>query len=444
VEKIADYNSNNEALSRSREAEEFDYQSSHDSTQAKRVYEVYILVDFDGDGIAERRKVVIGDGNHLLSNDPWQSVALIGGVATLMPHKYKGISLFERLREIQDTKTPLIRSVVDATQLLANPRTGVITGEVNIDDLLTSRTGGIVRMDNAGAVFPLPQAEVPQSTYSLLAFMNEQRKERGGSAVGMANAANAATGSGGDHSMERVMTAMELTNSLIAKSMGETVIRGIFIELHRLIRENHPGELQARVGAKWIKSTPSEWQSRANVSIQIGSSNAERVRQANVMREALQLQKELAQTGSVMFDEAKSFNTISQIMKLEGVKAPERHFTDPESEEGKQASEAKQQQSQEEQQKQEQMQQVMAKAQSDLAQAEIMKGQAALQSQQAKIQIEGMQQELDRMKAMVDAADKADKTQFNYDKLASDEAIALTKLEVEEKRELNKQNEANK
>jgi hypothetical protein len=444
VAKISDYNSNNEALSRSRESEEFDYQSSHESTQAKRVFEVYILVDFDGDGIAERRKVVIGDGNHLLSNDPWNSVAMIGGVATLMPHKYKGISLYERLREVQDTKTPLIRSMVDATQLAANPRTGIITGEVNIDDLLTSRTGGIVRMDNPGAVFPLPTPDVSQSSYEMIAFMNEQRKERGGSAVGMANTANAAVGQGGDHTMERVMSSMELTNSLIAKSLGETVIRGIFIELHKLIRENHQGQLQARVGGKWVRSAPSEWQSRANVSIQIGSSNAERVRQANVMREALQLQKELAQTGSIMFDEAKSFNTISNILKLEGVKAPERHFTDPESEEGKEASQSKQQQSQEEQQKQEQLQQAMQKAQQDMATGELMKGQAALQSQQAKLQIEGMQQELDRMKAMVDAADKADKTQFNYDKLASDEAIALTKMEIEANKELNQQNEANK
>lgn len=445
IEKIADYNTNNEALSRSRESEEYDYQSSHESTQHKRVFECYVLIDFDGDGIAERRKIVIGDGNHLLSNDPWQSVALIGGVATLMPHKYKGISLFERLRDVQDTKTPLIRSVVDGTQLAANPRVGVITGEVNLDDMLTSRTGGIVRMENAGAVFDIPKGEVSQTAYSLLGFMDEQRKERGGGAIGMANTANAAVGQGGDHSMERVMTSMELTNSLIAKSMGETVIRGIFIELHKLMRENHTGEIQAKIGAKWVKSAPAEWQSRANVSIQIGSSNAERARQANVMREALQLQKDLAANGSVMFNESKSYNTISQIMKLEGVKAPERHFTDPDSEEGKQASQGKQQQSQEEQVKQEELQQAMQKAQQDIATGELMKGQAALQSQQAKLQIEGMQQKLDRMKAMVDAADKADKTQFDYDELASEEAREYREQNLKygkDAKQLNEENES--
>ena len=444
VALLPDYSTNTESLSRSRESEEFDYASSHEATTTKRVFECYILVDYDGDGIAERRKVVIGDGNHLLANDPVTSVSLVGGVATLMPHKYKGISLFERLREIQDTKTPLIRSVVDATQLAANPRMGVIAGEVNIDDLLTSRTGGLVRAESQGSIFELPKGEVSQSAYSLLSFMNEQRKERGGSAVGMANTANAAVGQGGDHTMERVMSSMELTNSLIAKSMGETIIRGIFIELHKLIRENHQGELQARVGSQWIKSMPSEWQSRANVSIQIGSSNAERVRQANVLREAIQLQEKLAGMGSVMFEESKAYTAISQVMKLEGIKAPERFFTDPESEEGQQASEGKQQQSEEMQQKEEMVQQAMAKAQNDMATGELMKGQAALQAQQAKVQIEGMKQELDRMTAMVDAADKADETQYKYDKMASDESLELTKLELQYGTDAKETNEGNK
>jgi hypothetical protein len=443
VAMLPDYSNNTESLSRSRGSEEFDYASSHESTTTKRVYECYILVDFDGDGIAERRKVVIGDGGHLLANDPVTSVSLVGGVTTLMPHKYKGISLFERLREIQDTKTPLIRAVVDATQLAANPRLGVIVGAVNIDDLLTSRTGGLVRAEDSNAVFELPKGEVPQSAYNLLSFMNEQRKERGGSAVGMANTANAAVGQGGDHTMERVMSSMELTNSLIARSMGETVIRGLFIELHKIIRENHQGELQARIGSRWVKSMPSEWQTRANVSIQIGSSNAERVRQANVLREALQVQEKLQAMGSVMFDEAKAYTAISQIMKLEGIKAPELFFTDPESEEGKTASKAKQQQSQEQQQKDAMVQEAMAKAQSDMAAGELMKGQAALQSQEAKVKIEGMRQELERMQAMVDAADKADSTQYKYDKLASDEALELTRLDLEYKEDSRKINEEN-
>jgi len=443
VEKINSYDTNNESLSRSRDADEYDYTSAHESTRQVRVFECYILVDFDGDGIAERRKVVIGDGNHLLSNDPWNSVSLVGGVATIMPHKYKGISLFERLKEIQDTKTPLIRSIVDGTQLASNPRLGVLTGEANLDDLLTSRTGGIVRMDRPDAVFNLANPDISQSSYSMLEFMDNQRKERGGSAIGTATAAQQISGDTA-HGIERVMSSMELANAMIARSLGETVIQGIFVELHRLIRENQQGEVQAQIGGKWVKSAPAQWQTRANVAIQIGSSHAERQRQANVMREAVQLQKDLAGAQSVMFDEAKSFAAISQIMKLSGIKNPEVYFVDPSSEEGQQASQQQQQQSQEQKQKEEQLQQAMAKAQTDLAQAEIMKGQAALQSQQSKLEIEGMKQQLEQMKAMVDAADKADKQQFNYDKLETDSALKLTELEIAANADLSQQNAENK
>ncbi len=443
VRELPEYNSNIESLSRSRESEEFDYSSSHESTKLIRVFECYILIDFDGDGIAERRKVVIGDGNTLLSNDEWDNVALIGGVATLVPHKYKGVSLFDRLKEIQDTKTPLIRSMVDGTQLATQTRIGVVTGEVNLDDLLTSRTGGVVRMENANSVIPFPNPEIPQSSYQLLGLMDSQRKERGGSAVGTASQAMAISGDTA-HGIERVMSSMELGNAVIARSIGETVIRGIFIELHNILRTNYKGELNAKIGGQWVKSVPSEWQTRANVSIQIGSSHAERNRQANVMREVVTYQEKLAATGSVMFDEGKTFKAIGQIMKLSGIKSPELYFIDPNSDEGKQKSQQKSQQSQQAQQEQKELQDKMAQAQSDIANAEMMKGQAALDSQYAKVKIEGMKQELDRMKALVDAANKADEMQFNYDKLASDESIKLTEMELAANKDLSPQLEDNK
>ena len=131
-------------------------------------------------------------------------------------------------------------------------------------------------------------------------------------------------------------------------------------------------------------------------------------------------------------------------MKLEGIKAPDRFFTDPESEEGVRATQGKQQQSEAMRQQEELVQQAMAKAQNDMATGELMKGQAALQAQQAKVQIEGMKQELDRMAAMVDAADKADETQYKYDKMATDEALELTKLELQYGTDAKATNEENK
>ena len=444
IMSLPEYNNNIESLSRNRSASEDDYTSAHESTKLLRIWELYPLIDFDGDGIAERRLVVIAEGNTLLKNEPLNSPLLIGGVATLMPHKYKGISLFERIKQIQDTKTPMIRSIVDGTQLASNPRLGVVGGKANLDDLMRSRTGGIVRMKSHDAVIPLANPEVPMSAYTLLEMMDKQRAERGGGAVSTANTAQQAIGQGGDHSMERIMSAMELANAMIARSLGETIIRGIFIQLHDIIRTNLKGEISARIGGQWVKSVPSEWQKRANVSMQIGSSNAERARRAGAMEQVIALQRELAQTGSVMFSEDKAYKAMADAIKLKGIKSPELYLVDPSSEEGMKGNEQKSKEAQEKKMQDMQMQMAMAKSQMELARAENTKAQAQMISQKVKAENDRLTQELNKLKAIVDAGDKADNTQFDYDKLETEAALRLTELEQEYQLELNKQYEQNK
>jgi len=431
VENLPEYNANIESLSRSRGSEEFDYSSSHKSTKLVRIWELYPLIDFDGDGIAERRLVVIAEGNELLKNEPLTNPLIVGGVAMLMPHKYKGISMFDRVKQIQDAKTPMFRSIIDGTQLAANPRIGVVNGRANIDDVMRSRTGGIVRLKDANALVNVPNPEVPASAFTLIEMLNGQRSEAGGGAVSRTNDVQKSVGQGGDHSMERIMSSMELSNAVIARSLGETVIRGIFIQLHDIIRTQEKGEIAARIGGKWVKSMPSSWKPRTNVSVQIGSSNAERARRAGAMKEVIAAQAQLAAAGSVMYSEEKAYKAITDSIKLSGIKSPELYIVDPTSDEGKAAGQQKQQQDQEKKQQDLQMQIKMAEAQMTLAKAEQMKGQAALQSQQVKAENDRLTQELKRMEAIIKAGDMADSTKFDYDELYENSRIKVAELSLE-------------
>ena len=424
----------NESRTRRTDAETSDYETSDRSTRLILVYECYPLIDFDGDGIAERRKVVIA-GNRLLDNDEWGSVCLVGGVATIVPHKYMGISLFDRLKAIQDAKTPVIRSVIDGTQLSSNPRIGVVTGQVNLDDLLTSRTGGAVRMDNPNSVVELPNPQVPQSSYTMLQYMDSLRSERGGSAVDTANKMQAFTGDGQDI-QGRIMSSMELNNAVIARTMGETLIRGIFVQIHNLLREHFPGQMTARVGGKWITSMPSDWKKRTSVSVKIGSSHGERQRQASVLNGIIMLQRELMESGSVLADPAGIYTAVTDSAYLAGVKDPDRYFQDPESDEGKQATQKKEAEQQEMKQKEEMMQAQMIKSQQDLAQAELIKGQADILAQQVKLKNDQLQMEVDALKAGTAQA-------FDYTKLASEVALKMTELEMQAGRDLNAEVEDN-
>ena len=447
--KLEDYNTNTEEQSRSRTAAEFDYYSEHDSVRHIRVFECYAFLDADGDGIAELRKILIS-GHNLLANDPVDTVALIGGVTTEVAHKYKGLSLFDKLKDIQDAKAPVMRSIINATQLSSNPRVGVLTGEVNMDDLLTSRTGGNVRMSRTDAIVPLPSAEVPMSSFSFLDLMNGIRRERGGAAIDTATTAQGMENSS-EGTVGRVMSAMELLNAELAKTFGETLIRGIFVQLHQVIRENYKGEISAKLRGQWVTSTPSEWKERTGVVVSVGVSNAERARQKGAMREVIELQGVLQQNGSVMFDEAKAYQAIVKSVSLSGIQNPETYFIDPASEEGQAANQGKSQQQQELKAKQDALEQAMAKAQQDIATAEMIKGQASIMSQQVKAENEGLKNQISIMKTQLDDKNKSVDQQLKVreqdlkaEHSDSENAIKLTELELESQRDLSQQNEDNK
>lgn len=446
VGQLAEYSSDITERSRSRNAEERDYTSSHRSVRNIRVFECYCLIDFDGDGIAERRKVLISDCNHLLDNKPFNSVAIIGGAVRIMPHKYKGISMFERLKEIQDAKTPVMRSVIDGTQLASNPRLGVITGKANLDDLLTSRTGGIVRAKRADAIFEIPKGEVPQSSYAFLEFMDNVRRDRGAGSIDMTDQVNQMKGNSGDMGLERIMSGMELGSALIARNLGETLIRGIFLEMHNILRKNFPrGEkISAKIGGRWVSTVPSDWKRRTKVTIQVGASLAERARQSVALSEIIGEQEKLMGAGSVMYDEVRHYQALADRAKLRGIRSPEKYFVDPDTPEGKKKGQFKKMMMDHVKKKEERVQQIMIEAQKALGDAEKMKAKAANDSNVVKFQNEQMKATIDRLQTELDALAKSGDLQFKYAQLAEETAIALTEMEMKYNQELNQQKESNK
>jgi hypothetical protein len=446
VNQLADYASDINEKSRSRNAEERDYTASHRSVRPIKVFECYCLVDFDGDGIAERRKVLISDCNHLLDNKPFSSVAIVGGAVRIMPHKYKGISMFERLRDIQDAKTPVARSIIDGTQISANPRIGVITGKANIDDVLTSRTGGIVRAERSDALFEIPKGEVPQSAFGFMEFMDGVRRDRGGGSIDMSDQVHAVRGNSGDMGLERIMSSMELGSALIANNLGETFVRGIFLEMHNILRQNYPrGEkISAKIGGKWVSTVPSDWKKRTKVTIQVGASLAERARQSMALTEIVQEQEKLMQVGSVMYDEARHYQAMADRAKLRGIRSPEKYFVDPDTPEGKQKGQFKKQMMQQVKAKEEKVKQIMVEAQAALGKAETMKAKADNDANVVRYQNEQLKTQVDTLKTELKALTDSGQLQFKYAELAEKTAIALTELEMKFREEVSARNEANK
>jgi len=87
---------NTEKLARFRNIEDYPYDTSNDpSTQKIQIYENYIRYDYDGDGIAELRKVVsVGSSAYtILENMPCDQIPFVSVTPIPMPHRFYGVLL---------------------------------------------------------------------------------------------------------------------------------------------------------------------------------------------------------------------------------------------------------------------------------------------------------------------------------------------------------------
>ena len=72
------------------------------------VEECYLLADVDGDGIAERRKV-IKIGREIWQNEEDDYVPLVAMASIIMPHTHTGMGMAEPVMDLQLISSTLMR-----------------------------------------------------------------------------------------------------------------------------------------------------------------------------------------------------------------------------------------------------------------------------------------------------------------------------------------------
>ena len=234
------------------------------------VTECYMRVDFDNDGIAELRKVTkVGD--ELLDNEAVDSVPFSSLTPIPMPHKFYGLSIYDLISDLQLIKTTLMRNLLDNMYLTNNGRYEVVEGQANLDDLMTSRPGGIVRVRTPGAVNPLGTPQLDQNSFNMLGYLDSIREERTGvskQSMGLSEGAlkshQTATGVG------QVMTAAQQKIELIARVFAETGMKDLANSVYMLVQKYEKPEKLVRLNNKWTTLYPHEWKEKVDCVAQVG------------------------------------------------------------------------------------------------------------------------------------------------------------------------------
>lgn len=298
-----------------------------------RVHECYILMDCDGDGIAELRQIVYA-GDAILSNDAVDSIPFASATAIFQPHVHNGLSFFDRIRQIQDEKTALKRQLLDNLYLMNNQRTYVnMSAGVNFRDLMTNRPGGIVRGQTAygEAMSPIPTPALPPQSFQMLTYLDQEREERSGVGPGtasqMMNVANDTA-----HAMERVMSAKELLVGMVIRTIAETGVKEMILLVRELLMKHQDKQKVVKLRGKWIPVNPSDWKTRLNTTVKVGLGAGDRMRKQVSIQQVMALQEKLLAggKGNILVDDKTLYKTIEDFARYSDVSA-DKYFLNPES-----------------------------------------------------------------------------------------------------------------
>ncbi len=378
--------------------------NSIDPSQA--IYEVsecYIRIDIDGDGISERCKVTVAGFDNpttILDVEEVEEWPFISATAILMSHKLFGLSIYDRLREIQEQKTAIWRNILDNMYLQNNQRTIALEGQVNLDDLLVSRPGGIIRAKTLNAVAPFTTPQLSGDVYKMVDYLDQVRAGRVGVSPEGTITDTAVGDAVGSEGVQAMLSQKEELVGLMVRVFAETGIKPLCEMIRSLLINHIDTTTQYEFHGEWVQIAPTNWITRKHTTVRVGTGSGNRKEQAAALNQIFAAQQTIYQIpGQSLVTEKQVFAALNDLTKFAGMPGAGAYFLDPDSPAGKQNKQTVQQNQQAAQKKEDDEKQLLAQTNSKIADAETGKAQAAMQNVQLQHQVSLLKNQLDSAKA---------------------------------------------
>ena len=370
------------------------------------VTEAYMKMDVDGTGIAQLHRILMGGGDYqLLDVTPVNEIPFAIFEVDPEPHAFFGRSVADLIIDDQDASTAILRGVLDNIAMTNNPRTMMVEGQVNIDDLLNNEIGGVVRVKQPGAIQELSVPFVAGQTLGALQYYDSVIEQKTG-------VTRASMGLDPDALQNATATAAKLTVSaaagqieVIARNLAEGGMTRLFRLMLKVLVENSPDEQMMRIaGDQFAPIDPRSWNTDMGMSVNVGLGTGKDDERIQVLMQTLQTQMQIWQNygptnGLVGMTNIR--NTLADILGMGGVRNADRYYQPMDQQKEMMLIQQAQMMAQQKQDPN----QMLAMAQ---VQAEQIRAQSKMQSDQLKAQ-------LDAQKAL--AADDRERDKMDQDLL---------------------------
>ena len=256
-------------------------------------YECYIQIG-NPNGTSTMHRVCYAS-NTILSDEETDYVPFYSICPYPVPHSFFGESIADKTIDIQQIKTVVQRQMLDNLYLTNNSRIGAVEGQVNLDDLLNSTAGGIIRMKNPNALVPLQVQSSANQSFPMLEYLdNQQAKRTGVSDMNQGLDANVLQNVSA--TAVATMTAQSQGKlELIARIFADSGVSSLFQGIFHLICKYQDVERTLLINDKELLLNPREWDNQYNVNINVGIGNGSRDEKIGMLQMVLAKQEQIIQ-----------------------------------------------------------------------------------------------------------------------------------------------------
>lgn len=315
--------------------DQYDDQNSQDESMVRGwLREEYVLVDFDGDGIAERRRVV-RIGQKILANDECSHVQIAAWTPYVLTHRFDGLSVADLVSDFQRISTEIVRQQLDNLYLANNQETVVLTDaqgnpQANIDDLLNRRPGGVIRERVQGAVRPYVERWQGIEAMPMVEMLQAAKENRTGYtrySQGLdANSLNkTATG------VSMIMNASQKRMKLMARIMAEALVAPMFKGIFKTLTDYCMDKVSFRLNGKFVQYDPQEWRDGYDMTINVGIGTGDVQQQQAFLMQIAQAQAVAMNSplAGRLVTPKNLFNLQAKLAENAGFKNASEFWTDP-------------------------------------------------------------------------------------------------------------------
>lgn len=291
--------------------------------------DAYMRIDLRGSGTPQLWRLARIDGmRQLVLKEEANIIPFAAFSPIIYPHSHVGISVYDLIADLGVIKTTLERQALDGIYLQNSGRLGVdINKLVNLDDLLVSRPGGIIRFDGPPqeALFPIVNPDSSPAVLGMLEFIEAQKEGRTGvtrySAGLDSNTLNkTATG------VQAIQAAANQRIELIARTLSGG-FRDLFLIIHALASKHSTQALQIKLKGEWRSVDPRQWKKRTDFKISVGLGTGtpeQQLQKLQMMQPTVQMEMQMGLAGPM-----ELYNYGQEMWKAAGYKIADRFIKPP-------------------------------------------------------------------------------------------------------------------